>query len=321
MRIPILLVIPLCLLIVSGVWWNGTRKKDFLTEPSGAKLAEIRVQVETANAKVRKEEMFPEPIAKAPEPAIAEVPAEEKPPAVDLGDLAAPPILEAYSERALDGHAKLVELAGLLEQKGEFQRALLAWERSIDLAKPSPSEAAVSIAAIRRLRPTLPDWNTDPNAALPVVLHAGTGSTLAAALKPVLEEAAREITISSAGLLKVTADLAVGKRMAIKGPVPVALWLAGPTKESGSTDVLSFTVASNEVLKDEIHKTIFQLVSSQLKREGQITPPAEAAQGETVLQALQSNVTRLAWKEFAESLNTPPVAAPVAVPVPVEPPR
>jgi hypothetical protein len=103
--------------------------------------------------------------------------------------------------------------------------------------------------------------------------------------------------------LKVTSDLAVGKRINSKGPIPVALWLSGPTKESPSTDVLSFTVDKSEVLADEVHKTAFLLISGHLKRSVQLTPPSDPLPGETSLQALQSNITRLSWREFGKSLN------------------
>ncbi len=311
------------MLVVAGVWWNGTRKMDFLTPPPEAKLAAVRARTEDENARQRPQEPVPDPVVKN-EDQMAGTPATEEPlPAVNLGDLTVPPTLEGYSERALDGHAKLAELAGLLEKEGHFQRALLAWERSIDLAKPSPEETAISIAAIRRLKPTLPDWNTDESTAIPVILHAGTGPTLAGTLKPALEEVAHEIDLASAGLLKVSADLAIGKRMAAKGPIPVAIWLSGPGKETASTDVLSFTAAADEVLKDEIYRTVFQLISGHLKRGAQITPPAEPVEGETALQALQSNITRLSWREFGKSLNTTatPAVAPAAPAVPATPPR
>jgi hypothetical protein len=123
-------------------------------------------------------------------------------------------------------------------------------------------------------------------------------------LKPVLEEAARELTLASGGTLRVTADLAVGKRNAPKGPIPAALWLSGPTKESASTDVLSFTVEPEDDLTKDVYQTVFQLVSSHLKRTGRLTPPVEPAGEETHLEALQSHITRLSWREFGKSLNT-----------------
>jgi hypothetical protein len=308
-RIPIPLVILLALSVIGGVWWINTHQMDFLTPPSQQEIAAIKARVEaTAAQPERLGEPVKPPSLKNPDPSVTASATEQKAPGIELGDLDSPPTLEAYSDRALDGHQKLAELAALLETEGEFQRSLLAWERSIDLTKPDPAQTATAIAAIRRLRPTLPDWNSDPNAAIQIVLHAGTGQTLADALRPALEEAARELTNASAGILNVTSTLAVGKRATSKGPTPVALWLSGPSKESASTDVLSFTVASNDVLKDEIYKTAFLLISSHIKRAGQYTPPPDPVNAETAVEALESNITRLSWREFGKSLNASPAA-------------
>lgn len=301
MRIPVPVVLLLVFAVAGGVWWWNTRGADFMTPPSDVQLSSIRERAMATVAKPQREgEPVKPPVLRVPDPAV---PVEEKPPGIELGDIDSPPTLEAYSERALDGAAKLAELAAMLEKEGEFQRALLAWERTLDSTQPDPSQAAAAIAAIRRLRPTLPDWNTDTNAAIPVVLHAGTGPALADAIRPVLEEVAKELTANSSGLLKVTSDLAVGKRISSKGPIPVAVWLSGPTKDSPSTDVLSFTVDKDEILADEVYQTAFQLISSQVKRGVQLTPLAEPLPGETPRQALQSNLTRLAWREFGKTLN------------------
>jgi hypothetical protein len=302
-RVPVPVVILLVLLVAGGVWWKGTRSMDFLTPPSEEKLAAIRTKVEAA---IAEPERTGSPAKLPKPPAAPEAVASNEPttPALDLGDLESPPTLESYSDRAIDGHAKVAELAAALEKEGQFQRSLLAWERSIDSTEVDPSQVAAAITNIRRIRPTLPDWNTDANTAIPVVLHAGTGPALAEALRPILEEAAKELSLSSSGVLKVTSELAVGKRIGSKGPIPVALWLSGPAKDSLSTDVLSFTVDKTEVLADEVYKIAFQLISSHIKRSVKLTPPSDPLSGETPLQALQSNITRLSWREFGKSLNT-----------------
>lgn len=304
MRIPVPVVLLLCFSVIGGVWWINTQGFDFMTPPTADEVAEIQAKAEASNAQPERTNEPIKPPTLRPGIPDAHPDSAPKPPAVDLGDLDSPPTLEAYSDRAIDGHARLAELAGLLEKEGEFQRALLAWERSLDMTKPDTSQAAAAIAAIRRLRPTLPDWNTDPAAAIHIVLHAGTGPSLAPALKPVLEAAAKELTLASGGILHVTPDLAVGKHSAPKGPIPAALWLSGPTKESASTDVLSFTVEPTDDLTNDVYRTAFQLIGNHVKRAGQLTPPVEPSGEETALQALQSNITRLSWREFGKSLNT-----------------
>ncbi len=286
------------------MWWNGTRNKDFMTPPSPAKLQEVRTRVESSFPQTEKVDDAisepPKPVA-PPKPVVVEPPKPE----IDLGDLTAQPALTQYGERTPQGPAHLMELAEALEKKGQFQRALLAWERVLDLTKPDENQAKAAVAAIRRLRPTLPDWNTDPAKTISIVLHAGTGKKMAKTLTPVLDQAAREIEKASSGMLKVTTEVTAGKSNA-SGPSPVALWIAGPGKKAVSTEVMSFTVGSSEVLHPEVMKTVFQLIRSFLGQTTSYTPPAALADQENPQDALTFRITRLCWNEFATSLNIAP---------------
>ena len=303
MRVPIPVVIFLIIAVIGGIWWDGTRKMDFLTPPSPEKLAEIRTRVESS---------FPQSdkVADAiSEPIIVEKPvAVETPkPEINLGDLAAAPTLAQYGDRAAQGAPALIELAAALEAKGQFQRALLAWERVLDRAKPDANQASSAVSAIKRLRPTLPNWNTDPAKAIAITLHAGTGQKMAKALTPVLQQAARDLEKASAGMIKITAEVAAGKsNLPAKGPTPVALWLAGPLKKSVSTEVMSLTVQAADSSHQELMKTIFELVRNYLGQTTTFTPPSALADEENPQDALNFRVTRLCWNEFATSLNVPP---------------
>lgn len=226
---------------------------------------------------------------------------------MDVGDLTTPPTLQNYGELSPEGPAHLIELANALEKKGEFQRALLAWERVADLTPADPSQATTAISAINRLRPTLPEWNTKPEARIQITLHAGTGKKQAAALVPILEGVARDLEAASSGIVKVTATVTAGKTSTTaKGPTPVALWLAGPDKKSPTTETLSFTVDSPDALRDDILKTVFQLVRNYLSHATKYTPPAALAESEDPQGALNFRITRLCWSEFAAALNLPP---------------
>lgn len=305
MRVPIPLVILLCLAVVGGAWWYGTRNADFLSPPPEAKLAEIRSRA-----------AYPVPATHSPVDAIAK--AAETPPApppplpevpkpvIELGDLESPPVLHEYADIADKGAAHLIDLAVLLETEGEFQRALLAWERVIDSTKPDETQAISATSAIKRLRSAIPDWNKDPASAIAITLQAGTGKKTAKLLTPVLEQAARDIELASAGLLKVKAAITAGKdRKADTGPAPVALWLAGPAKGSRSTEVLSFTVGTPESLTEEINKTVFQIIRGYLTRAIQLTPPVAIEEGEKPLDALGSHITRRQWRDLGTVLNQP----------------
>jgi hypothetical protein len=233
----------------------------------------------------------------------------EKPkPVIELGDLSRPPTLQEYAELAPMGTAHLIEVATLLEAKSEFQRALLAWERVLDTGKPDDVQTAAAISAIKRLRPTLPDWNTNPAKTIAITLHAGTGKKTARILAPILAETARELERASSGILKITSKVTAGRdsKKAAAGPAPVALWLAGPTKTSRSTDVLSFTVGSPETLREEVRKTVFQILRGFPGHKPGQNPPPTVTDGTPALDALNNHITRLGWQDLGTMLNHPP---------------
>lgn len=300
-RVPIPVVILLVLTVVGGLWWKYTRRLDFVTPPTEARLEVVRQRIESSFPRSEMGDAI-----SVPEPGPPPPPAPPLPPPIDLGDLSVPPALDSYVNRATEGPNAMIKLARALEDKGEFQRALLAWERVVDLTKPDEEQLATALAAIRRLRPTLPDWNLKPEAALEIEVHAGTGKQLAKDLTPVLEGVARDLLRASSGVLTVKPVLNAGKANAGKGPVPVAMWLTGPGKAAISTDVLSFTVASPDALRDQVAATIFQLVQSHLAKSTTFTPPGEPLAGESVTEAMEARVTRLGWSTFGTWLNNPP---------------
>lgn len=302
-RVPIPVVILLVLAVVGGVWWRNTRHMDFMTPPSETRLELIRAQARQSLPEVKEADEPEEPVVVAP-PAPPP-PVEPPKPEIDLGDLASPPTLVDYGVRAPQGAPHLIDLATALEEKGEFQRALLAWERVLDLGKPDDDQLTTALSAVKRLRPTLPDWNTKPETTIVITLHAGTGKKLAKTIVPVLEDVARDLERASSGIVKVKTQVTAGKTSA-KGATPVALWLAGPQKKSASTEVLSFTVEKPEALREEVLKTVYQLIRAHMARTTAYTPPSASAEGESVQEALSTRVTRLCWSELATSLNLPP---------------
>jgi hypothetical protein len=302
-RVPIPLVILLSILVVGGVWWHGSRDKDFLTPPSEQRLALIREKVESSAPKASPPEMPPPPpIEEAPPPP----PPEEPKPVIELGDLSSPPVLQEYLEHADKGAGYFVELAALLEAQGESQRALLAWERVLDSGKPDESQTHAAISAIKRLRPTVANWKTDPKRALAITLQAGTGRKTAKKLTPILEETARELERASAGILKVTAKVTAGKdTRSASAPAPVAVWLTGPARNARSTEVLSFTVGAPEKLNDEVRQTVFQILRGFLGRKAGQCPPPALLEEEPLTEALGTHITRLHWQELGTLLNQP----------------
>jgi hypothetical protein len=307
-RVPIPVVIFLAFAVVGGTWWYGSRNADFLTPPPKAKLDAVRARVESSLPPAdHPDDAVSEPAAAK----IAEPPPPPEPakPVIDPGDLTRPPGLDSYCDLESKGTTHLMDLAAFLETQGQFQRALLAWERVIDTGKPDDAQTNAAITAIKRLRPTLPDWNTDPSTAIPVTLHAGTGKKPAQILTPILEETARELEHASAGILKVTAHVTAGKKNSTgSGPPPVALWFSGSGEKPKprSTEVLSFTMGSPESLHEEVRKTAFQILRGYLGRVAGQTPPRDMVNGVSPMEALSSHITRRSWREVGTRLNLPP---------------
>ena len=228
-------------------------------------------------------------------------------PIVDLGDLKAAPSLSEYTKNSVGGSDSVIELATQLEAKGEFKRALLAWERVIDLTKPDDRQAGVAIASIQRLRPILPAWNEKPKLARPITLHASAGKKMAKSLLPALEEVARDLERASSGVIKVKVNVSAGRtNPPAQHATPVAIWFTGADTQSPSTTVRSFTADSADALRPAILKNVFRITRSHLSRWTTFTTPSDLNDAENPLDALSYRLTRLCWSEFAAALNPPP---------------
>ena len=298
-RVPIPLVIFLCLAVIGGFWWSGSRDKDFLTPPPETTLALIRAKAEFAMPQTDAPAAPPTRPPSRSTPPVAEQPSPIIPPV-------SPPSLDEYRDLASKGAAPMISTARLMEDNGNFELALLAWERVVDMSKADASQRDQALLAIQRLRATLPDWNSDPSRALEIVLHAGAGKTTAEALTPAIEETARELESASSGLLKVTAKIISGRDHAADGPAPIALWLTGSTENSPTTDVLSFTVDSKKDPHNDLHATVYRLIRGYLARTATHNTPMKLSKNGSPETALNSHITRLAWREFGTRLNQAP---------------
>jgi hypothetical protein len=305
MRIPLFAAIPLCLLTVSLIWWMGTRRMDFLTPPSEARLSEIRAEALASLPLSRIEDdaisiKVPPPDG---DPTRPEITPRLEP--ADLGDITSPPALDTYSDRAPEGSAKLLALAAALEQAGAFQRALLAYERILDLSESDPEQIQSAVSAIRRLKPTLPNWNPDAGVASQAVIHIGTGEKFAEILPGLLTEITRDLNTASSGIVRFSHELHIGRTLqSTDTPTPVALWITGPGVDATSTDVLSFTTDDTETLSNDLLKTTFNLVRGHLSKTTSYNPAPEAL--DDPLRALESHITRLLWNEFSKTLSPKP---------------
>jgi hypothetical protein len=290
------------------MWLRGTRGMEFLMAPTDARLALVRQRVAESI-----------PVPERPGDAVSipanhdpEKPHVEEKPAVVIGDVTARPRLGEYSEEASKGAEYLTSLALLLETEDEMSRALLAWERILDQCKATPEQATVAISAIQRLRLAEPPWNTKPERATKVLLQIGTSSQTAKHLASATKAAAELMERASSGILDVDVKVNISKasRTKNKVPVPVALWLSGPTKESPSTEVVSLTLAKDDAPQERLDGAIYSLISDYLRRNTTLDPLHPLAENDAAIPAIESRITRLAWRDLGVLLNRKPESKP-----------
>lgn len=309
MRVPVPIAALLSLAVVACAWWLGTRGLDFLTPEAPAAADSQPTAAEPASTPAP-------PAAEPPAAATADTPSANpapSPPAheplPDFGDLAASPALDAYADVAASGGATaLARLAEALEEKGELQHALLAWERVLDHTTPPTEVGAAARQGVARLRPNLPPWNVDPAGRTKLTLRVEAHHSLRETLAPLVTEAATLLADASSGLLDVTPELVTGKSRAVIAVVPpVAVSLRATAAPARETGVLTFTAAttSPEALRPALLRTLFFLTRNRLEAQPDLTPLPDPGPAADPAELLLLGPTRLAWDAFARSFAAP----------------
>lgn len=311
MRIPYYFVIPIAILVVIACWKINTRDSDFLTPPSDTELAKISSDAISSLPSATVSEPKAAPVIVRPTISNNSPPPIPEAISVDLGDIDSAPRLDEYSNRAPDGAPDLLSLAKALERAGLFQRALLAYERVLDLSPATAQELQTATLGIQSVRPTLASWasidHNLPLKALPVSIQIGTGAAFADLLPKILDEVSTTLSRASSGILEFTYKLNIGESLQSEtAATPVAIWLTGGTEPASSTDVLSFTTNQPEAIRDLLLKSAFNLVRAELSKSTLYSPVAEAFDDPET--ALRSHITRLLWREFGQILNPPEAA-------------
>lgn len=301
-RVPIPIVILLSAVTIGVPWYIGTRHMDFMTPPGEEVLAQVRT--ETAMSVTKKSRLFSieeERNVKS----VVESPIRAAP-VIDPGEPDAPAPLSGYGEHAREGAAAFITLAVHLEEQRGNIRALLAWERVLDVCQADQSQRDAALAGIKRLRPVVPIWNVDPQAAIPVVLEASVPTNVQAdALEEVLTKCANELGRHSSGLIRFEPRVERPER---KGtPVPViSLQMTADGSGAASTGQLDFPLPTEpELLRKELLSGAYKLVASQLAATTDFNPPDPLSADENPTPALETKITRLCWSEFGKSLQPP----------------
>jgi len=310
-RIPIWLAIVLGLTTVSLTWWSGTRHYDFLgplpvTPPEAAGDPDTDVSEEpVAELPVAPENLPP---VQLPGPPLLTAGSPLPVPLAAYDAPQLPPQLDAYLAEAKSlGAAELAARANELEQQGDFQRALLAWERVLDAGDPDLSWRTPAQIAVRKLRKRLGPWNLDPARQIPLIIQVGADIRFGDSLVTATDQAAERIELAGSGLLRLEAVVTLGEAA---GPeteaLPVAVWLTDDADPpTTSTRVLSFTSPPQtpDALSRRLLATIYELVRGRLTDELDWPPLPELYGDGDPADALETSLTRRAWLEFAESLQ------------------
>jgi len=304
-RVPLPLVILLCIAVVGIIWWHGTKNYDFLTPPSPTEIEFARQRA--AGELAQPADLFA--IEAATEEEIVEVTPPKPPPeprapvpVIEVGDLSGPPQLDAWTKEADKPTASFINLASKLEADTQFAWALIAWERVIDQTNPSDDEREVALNGIRRIRATLPPWNDDPKAATPLILSVDAPGDRLQLTTRAASEAAETIEKASSGLLSISSVVRKGRATAASPKLKVSL-AAKETKEPPSVETPA--PESAEDIEKEILSSVFKLVGSKLALRADLKSIPSPSSAEPSPESREFLITRLAWQKFAESSTSP----------------
>lgn len=294
--IPLKFAIPLLILVPLVLWFVGTSKYDFMVARAIPE-SELRpafaspVNGDLVSSLRPVDERPP-----APEPAPI--------PDLDPGDFLVSPSLSEYRAYAEDGTPALLKLAQKLQNDGHIQRAVLAYERVIDSTPPISLEREAAEEALTSLKVSLPRWNVDPAAAIPLTMSlvsARSEESLQASLAALSELMAT----SSGGLCQPSFVLQPAPEPQVELPsLPVAVWLTveGEDPEVPSLPVVTIAPSSDEELDGALNLALYRLLVRRVKESRILTPLSPIAEGEDPETALVSKITRLTWQRL---LKTP----------------
>ena len=292
MIVPYKFAISLLILVPLTLWFVGTCKYDFMT-PQDIPANELRPGFASpVNPEIADAVTSPARLSKRPEqPAIPEI---------DPGDFQISPGLDEYQTFAHLGAPSLLQLAQKLQNAGQVQRAVLAYERVLDSTASGGSSQEKAQASITTLKTSLPRWNPDPQAAKPLRINLSTARD-ADSLLGTITTLTELIAASSGNQAQPEFVILKSDSPTLALPaLPIALWLtiSGEDPEIPSLTVVTITPPDDSTLNDITTHALYRLVSRRLESIGGFTLPPEFEEGENPENALVNKVTRLGWKRI-----------------------
>jgi hypothetical protein len=314
MRVPVPIAIAACIIATGAMWYFNTRNQNFTTPPSPETQEHTATQwknsnIQTPSCSPISTDLKNKKATPAPKPPKRPQ-APPRPKTLPLGDLDQSPRLSEYGTLGTHGTAAIIQLAHELEKKGAQQRALLAWERVLDTTEPSEDEVQLASQAIKRLSAQLLPWNPDPTSDLTITLHAGATLKESKLLEEALQTTADVISEASGFILKVKTKTSIGKGKPLETPrIPIALWFTRSGTKAGSataeTPPLSFLAdpSLEGMLTSQCQAAVYALMRSHLTKATSYSNLPEYPAGVKPDELLKHHVTRLMWREFANSLK------------------
>ena len=318
MRIPIPTVITLSVIVTLTSWFIGTRKMDFAKPPTPEEFVQIAKQWEDGKPHITPLKKSKRQLAKTSADNSDQTlnhGLRKKPDQFPEIDFDRSPLLSEHGVLQDKGAGSLSRFAGHLESMGQAKHALLAWERVIDTTSPDKDERKQALSAIKRLKSSQPPWNPDPSSGIQLTLQAGASVNDAQVLKRALEITAQNMSAASGGVVQVSVKLSLGKSSNDQAAdVPIALWLSRPASATRTTQAetspVSFMAdASDEsILISEIQMGAYNIIRKQLAKETSFSQLAEQpenihAENTTAEELIECYITRLMWREFANSMK------------------
>ena len=129
-------------------------------------------------------------------------------------------------------------------------------------------------------------------------------------LKRALEIAAQNMSTASGSVVQVSVKLSLGKNSNKQASVvPIALWLSRPASATRTTQAetspVSFMAdASDEsILNSKIQVSVYNIIRKQLATETSFSQLAEKPDNANADELIECYITRLMWREFANSIK------------------
>ncbi|GAA5484112.1 hypothetical protein [Haloferula sargassicola] len=295
-RVPVWLVILLCIAVVAGVWIAGTQPYDFLTPPDGKTIALARSRATQELA--RPSDLFALPPVlpeaepeEAPEP--EEPPPPPPPPEIPLTDLPEPLPANFWANGSEFPAASFLNAGARLESESRPLAALTAYERVLDHTTASEEEIQAALRGLRLSRSKLAIPGESESSAPKVKLKIRTPSRWVNTTRKAARLAAETLAQASFRQLKFEAWITPDRRKADH----LTLALERPEEaEPASADIP--VSADVEELRNQMLSAAFRIVASSLALDSSLAPISQPPEGEPAEDSLSSRITRRAWSHF-----------------------